>query len=102
MSSQPFKHGATEDLDDSAIASRLQAFLEPRADRHPTVLLVHGEEISRNVLRNMGVDISAWQSGLKRLLGFDTPQVRFSSFCYRVVDDVIDAGKKRSWLLYDE
>lgn len=76
----------TEVLGDFAIGSRLQAFLEPRSDTHPTILLVHDEERSRNVLRNMGVDISAWQSGLKRLLGFEIPHVRTEASSSRTSD----------------
>lgn len=81
-----FKHGATEILDDSSIGSRLQAFFKYDIHGHPIILLVHGEEISRNIFRNLGLDISAWQSGLKHLLGFDTPQVKNEASAYRTND----------------
>jgi hypothetical protein len=42
----------------------------------------------------MGVDISAWQSGLKSLLGFVTPQVCLSSVRYSVVCDIANLDEK--------
>ena len=41
------------------------------------ILLVYHEEETINYLRNMGVDVSAWRSGLRTLLFPDLLQVRF-------------------------
>lgn len=40
------------------------------------ILLVYHEEETINYIRNMGVDVSAWRSGLKSLLFPDRLQVR--------------------------
>lgn len=79
MFSQKFEHGETEVLSEVLIGERLRTFFGAGSDRHPTVLLVHGEEISRNALRDFGVDVSAWRSGLQHLLGFNVAQVCFIS-----------------------
>lgn len=33
------------------------------------ILLVHGEEMTRYALNDLGVETSGWESGLKSLLG---------------------------------
>ena len=40
------------------------------------ILLVYHEEETINYIRNMGVDVSAWRSGLRTLLFSDHLQVR--------------------------
>lgn len=42
------------------------------------ILLVYHEEETKNYIRNMGVDVSAWRSGLRTLLFSDHLQVRLS------------------------
>ena len=42
------------------------------------ILLVYHEEETMNYIRNMGVDISAWRSGLRSLLVPDRLQVKLS------------------------
>ncbi len=44
--------------------------------REPLVLLVHDERLARNALRDLGLDTSTWESGLKGLLGYSTVKVR--------------------------
>ena len=44
--------------------------------REPVVLLVHDERLGRNALRDLGVDTSTWESGLKGLLGYSSLKVR--------------------------
>ena len=42
------------------------------------ILLVYHEEETTNYIRNMGVDVSTWRSGLRNLLFPDNLQVRLS------------------------
>jgi len=42
------------------------------------ILLVYHEEETMNYIRNMGVDVSAWRSGIRSLLILDRLQVSFS------------------------
>jgi len=70
----------TEILDRLSISSRLQHIFKDNVqptDR-PIILLVNGDEITRNVVRNYGVDVSMWESGIKNLLGH--AKVKVSEF----------------------
>ncbi|KAJ7198554.1 hypothetical protein GGX14DRAFT_700060 [Mycena pura] len=63
-------HGATEICDHQALAGRVQRFFGQftRPTQHPAILLVHDEQLARNVLLSLGVDVSQWDPSLKNLL----------------------------------
>ncbi|KAF8063358.1 hypothetical protein FPV67DRAFT_239018 [Lyophyllum atratum] len=73
-----FQHGTTEELDSMVMSARLKGFFEEQtvSNLGPMILLVHDEEMSTNMLRKCGVDVSSWDSGLKGLLGFEAPEGR--------------------------
>ncbi|KAF5375926.1 hypothetical protein D9615_008258 [Tricholomella constricta] len=74
-----FKHGTTEELDGMVISARLKDFFSERmTSTEPIILLVHDEELSKNMLTNCGIDISSWETGIRGLLGFQTTKVHNS------------------------
>ncbi|KAG5641443.1 hypothetical protein DXG03_005217 [Asterophora parasitica] len=66
-----FEYGTTEKLDGSIIHARVrELFSDERLSREkPTILLVHDEELTKNMLQNCGVNVSLWESGLEGFLG---------------------------------
>jgi hypothetical protein len=71
-----FEHGTTESLAGVEISQKLKEVFQVVSAREPIILLVHDEQLGRNALREFGVDTSAWQSGLKGLLGYPSMKVR--------------------------
>ncbi|KAK2462407.1 hypothetical protein APHAL10511_005713 [Amanita phalloides] len=72
--SMEFEHGNTEQLASADISAKLKVILgeQTRSTREPIILLVHDEPLARNALRDLGIDASTWESGLKGLLGYST------------------------------
>lgn len=56
--------------------------------REPIVLLVHDERLARNALRDLGLDTSTWESGLKGLLGYSTVKVWVLFFFFEHLTNV--------------
>lgn len=52
--------------------------------REPLILIVHDERFARNALRDLGVDTSTWESGLKGLLGYSSLKVRVIYNCLSI------------------
>ncbi|KAL0948217.1 hypothetical protein HGRIS_010823 [Hohenbuehelia grisea] len=76
-----FTHGTTEILrahereDDPRVPmrDRLNDLLRTTELGGPILLLVHDEELTRNALRDLGIDSSQWESGIRKLLWTDRP-----------------------------
>ena len=73
-------HGGSERLAANAIPARIQELFKDHLNstEAPMILLVYHEDETINYIRNMGVDVSAWRSGLRTLLYSDHLQVRLS------------------------
>ena len=73
-------HGGSDSIAASAISARIRELFKDNLDstEAPIILLVYHEEETINCIRNMGVDVSAWCSGLRSLLFSDHSQVRLA------------------------
>jgi hypothetical protein len=73
-------NGSSDGIAANAMPVRIQEFFENHIipTEAPMILLVYHEEETMNYLRNMGVDTSAWRSGLRSLLIPDRLEVRLS------------------------
>ncbi|KAF8803995.1 hypothetical protein BYT27DRAFT_7194724 [Phlegmacium glaucopus] len=68
-----FRHGSSDRIAANAVAARIREVFKDHTSRTevPMVLLVYQEEQTMNYLRNIGIDVSAWQSGTRGLLIHD-------------------------------
>ncbi|KAF8621958.1 hypothetical protein AX15_007388 [Amanita polypyramis BW_CC] len=73
-----FEHGEKGELASSEVSKKLKDVFGGRVEstREPIILLVLDESLTRNALRDFGVDTSAWKSGLKELLGHPTSKLK--------------------------
>ena len=85
-----FRHGGSDKIAANAVPARIQELFKNHLNstEEPMILLVYHEEETINYIRNMGVDVSAWRSGLRTLLFPDRLQVRLS---FRRQDPEMDA-----------
>ncbi|KXN91338.1 hypothetical protein AN958_01313 [Leucoagaricus sp. SymC.cos] len=65
-----FEHGTTRTIPLEEIELLARQFFTTVAERNdvPTILLVHDEGLTRNVLRGLNIDTSEWESGIGQLL----------------------------------
>jgi hypothetical protein len=77
LDSQEFLHGTSETISKASISQHLSdLFLgDGNQGGDPIILLVNGDESTRYALRSLGIDVTAWKSGIKELLLPKTPQV---------------------------
>ena len=75
-----FRHGNSDKIATNAVSTRILEFFKDHlhSTEAPMVLLVYNEEETMNYIRNVGVDVSSWRSGLRDLLIPERLQVRLS------------------------
>ena len=73
-------HGGSDKIASNAVPARIRELFKDHLNSTdaPMILLVYHEEETINYIRNMGVDVSAWRSGLRTLLFIDRLQVKLS------------------------
>ena len=77
-----FRHGRSDRIAANAVPARIREIFNNRSNslEAPMLLLVYHEEETLNYIRNVGVDVSTWRSGLRSLLIPDRIEVSLS-FC---------------------